>query len=620
MSERVFKNSLSGATVLLLSLLVCFLKLQHEPSYRQEKSIGWDVYGYYVYLPATFIHHDPGYENRQWQDEVQKKYAPSPTVYQIHSGKGNRKVNAYSVGMAAVYLPGFLIAHTYAHLTGELCDGFSPPYQWAVMLTGLFFACLGIFLLRMVLLHFFTDELSALLLFLIVLGTNYLFQAGFDGTMPHNFLFSFNCLIILCTIRWYTTFKIKYLIGLAFILGWATVCRPTELIWMLFPLLWGMHDAASEQGQWKLYAKHKKQISVFFLCFFLAVLPQIAYWYWATGNFFVVIRSEKLSLFDPYTWRFLFSFKKGWLIYTPVMIFAILGFFRFYKERKEVFFSFAFVFMIHLYLVSCWENWWYGASFGSRPMVEVYGLLSVPLGFLIQGVWKKRGLMKPALGIALIFCVCLCLFQTWQMLVYILDGERMTAAYYWRMFGKTIVYEDDRKLLSYDIWQNDDVFKEDEKLYVKKEIYKMENRKSLVLSALGMNQNPGMGPDSLGLKLDTAAVFNPVFIRRYYDLTSAEYLWFRISADVFPLEDPGKKDAFLVMTQESEGRSIHYKAIDLNTVHAPAGKWTTLSETYLTAYIRHKDDLIKCYFWNPEKNPGYIRNFRIEMLEPKAGR
>jgi hypothetical protein len=107
------------------------------------------------------------------------------------------------------------LAHSYSKLTGGIADGYSTPYQIALFLSAFIFTIIGIFLFRKILLHFFDDKITAITILLIGLGTNYFFQTGLDGTMPHNFLFTLNCIIVLLTIKWHQSQKIKY----AFMLG-----------------------------------------------------------------------------------------------------------------------------------------------------------------------------------------------------------------------------------------------------------------------------------------------------------------------------------------------------------------------------------------------------------------
>ena len=435
---------------LLLSLVVGISTQQYRQQQASLNVISWDVFGYYLYLPAAFIYHDPGITDHHWLDAIAKEYNPSPTFYQLVPGKDDKQLNVYTMGLATCYAPGFFLAHAYAHWAGYEADGFSLPYQWALLITSFLFSCLGIFLLRTILLHFFTDRMCSILLVLVVLGTNFLFHAGFEGAMPHNFLFSMNCLIILFTLRWHETKKSKFLLLTTLMLGWATLCRPTEAIWALLPLLWGVSDKKSflEKRDWLL--AHKLHVFLAGVIFFLMLFPQFLYWKWAAGYWREFNNhSEKFSFLSPYTASFLFSFKKGWLVYTPLMVFALMGFYPLFREKRELFYCFLLFFCIHVYVVSSWGCWWYASSFSQRPMVEILPLLAIPLGFFLRFADRLKLWLRLMLFPVICFLLVLNLFQTWQVVNNILDTERMTSAYYWRIFGKTEVSDDDRTLLEH---------------------------------------------------------------------------------------------------------------------------------------------------------------------------
>jgi len=48
---------------------------------------------------------------------------------------------------------------------------------------------------------------------------------------------------------------------------------------------------------------------------------------YAAGN-----PGEGLELLQPHILKVLFSFRKGWFIYTPMMIFTVMGFWQMYKN------------------------------------------------------------------------------------------------------------------------------------------------------------------------------------------------------------------------------------------------------------------------------------------------
>ena len=64
-----------------------------------------------------------------------------------------------------------------------------------------------------------------------------------------------------------------------------------------------------------------------------------------------------LDLAEPHFLNVLFSFRKEWFIYTPLMMLIIPGFFIFYKRQKENFLAFFGCFIISFYIIASWPEW-----------------------------------------------------------------------------------------------------------------------------------------------------------------------------------------------------------------------------------------------------------------------
>jgi len=177
-----------GSLVTLLALwcTVVVLVLREPPT----NVLSWDTFGYYLYLPATFLHGDPGMLDHGWVQKTLDTYHGSATFYQAQLLPDGRWVMKYPMGLAVLWSPFFAVAYGVAGLTGHAQDGFSAPYQWAIISASLLYMLVGLLALRKVLLHFFPDHITAIVLALLVLGTNYLHQSLYASGMPHVILFT----------------------------------------------------------------------------------------------------------------------------------------------------------------------------------------------------------------------------------------------------------------------------------------------------------------------------------------------------------------------------------------------------------------------------------------------
>ena len=146
-----------------LFLSICFIVL-FRGTHVEQKEITWDVFGYYLPLPATFIYNDPLLENREWVDELNEKKQLTGTVYQISTTDDGKPMYFFLFGMSVFYSLFFFIGHILAGFTGFAQDGFSLPYQLAMVYGAIIYTIVGLVYLRKILRHFFTDKIAAIVL------------------------------------------------------------------------------------------------------------------------------------------------------------------------------------------------------------------------------------------------------------------------------------------------------------------------------------------------------------------------------------------------------------------------------------------------------------------------
>jgi len=410
--------------------------------------ISWDVSGYYLYLPAFLIYKDPA--GLKFLDDVIQKYRPSPYPDQKYRLENGNSMLKYSAGMAVMYLPFFLLAHGIALIGSAPADGFSLPYQMAISWGSLLVALLGFWICRKNLLRFFDEKVTAVVLILLLFGSNYLNYVSFDSAMPHNYLFTLYALLIYFTIKWHEKPNFKWSVAIGLCCGLAALARPTEAISILIPLLWGMDGFSAVKGRLLLWKQQLPKLLVAGFLMGLIGAIQLVYWKSYSGHWLEYsYQDQGFSWWKPHFADVLYSYRKGWLVYTPVMLFALLGFGFLAKKNPKLFWVSLVFFLINFWIVSAWDIWWYGGGFGQRALIQSYALLVFPLAAFVRFVFQKKGRLVLVLPL-FIFCIWLNLFQTWQARGHGLDTTYMTKAYYWRIFGNTDVQPWDKFLMDTD--------------------------------------------------------------------------------------------------------------------------------------------------------------------------
>ncbi len=605
---------MSARVSLLLIAGIVFFRFFYPPVYI----LTWDVFGYYLYLPATFIYHDLKLTDISWVNHLIDQYQTTATFYQATQLPEGGWVIKYSLGMAVLNAPGFFIAHLFSLATGFKADGFSLPYQFAWAITGLIFTAAGIWMFRKILLEFFDDLTTSIVLVITVLATNYFQLTAFDGYLSHNYLFTLYAFIVWFTIRWHQKPGWQYAVGLGAAMGLAVLVRPSELVCVIIPLLWGISNKESFRQKLTLIKSNYRHLILLALTFIIAGLPQLLYWKYSTGHWLYYSYNNAGEGFDfgqPYLKEVLFSFRKGWFVYTPVMLLAVAGFFSLYKKNRPIFYPILIYFLVNLYIVSSWTCWWYaGGSYSQRALLSSYVLLAFPLGYLILQIQTWNKTLRIFLFSVIAFMLLLNLFQTWQWKYWIIDHTRMTKAYYFATFGKTSCTETDRKLLLIER-PTDGI-----------EILKNESDYTRHTAAVIDFEHPpyqGMmlSQDTVfegkfALRMDEQHPFSLSFEMPFSKITGKDHAWLRAEVMVFPIEPVDDNTASLVMTFQHKGENYTYRAksISGNELGMIPGRWNKMQMDYLTPEVRSVNDSIKVYFWLRGKNPLLIDNLKIDIF------
>jgi hypothetical protein len=426
----------------LLILATAFLYYPRWKQAKTEATISWDASGYYMYLPAALIYGDM--KGMGFFPAIEAKYNPGPGMGQAfkHEASGNY-VMKYSMGQALQMLPWFAVAHVTAPLLGYEPDGFSRPYQVAISWGSLLVAMLGLWFARNNLLRYFSDQATAIALFLLTFGSNYLNYTAIDGAMTHNWLFTLYTLIIYTTIRFYERPTWGKAVAIGALCGWATLTRPTEIVTILIPLLWNW-----DRQRLAFFRQHFALLAVAAVSFVAVAGMQAVYWKWATGAWLVYsYQDQGFDWLHPHVKEVIFGFRAGWLPYSPVMAFALPGIWHFWKNNKQLALPVAFTLAIITYITCAWSIWWYGGTLGARAMVQGCALWLFPMAAFAQWITTKKW---AAWVFPLVFGFCIWHNLWWTHQAHrggLFVVEQMTQAYFLKVYGKDQKERDWDKLL-----------------------------------------------------------------------------------------------------------------------------------------------------------------------------
>jgi len=367
--------------------------------WQNEDVIEFDVKAYYSYLPAIFIYNDISLKFLDNNSRIYNEMWP------VKIPNGNRLI-VTSYGMSVLYSPFFFLAHGYTKLDSKYeSDGYSMPYRFAINFSSVFYLLLGLLFLRKLLQRYFREWIAALVLLAIAVGTNLAYFTTYAAAMPHSYNFALLTLFLWSVIKWYDSPTRLKAIGVGTLFGLIVLIRPTNILVFFILLLWGVSSWKDLRDRILFYIKRIDYVAIMLIFFLLVWMPQFFYWKEITGEWIFYSYSAKNASFfwgNPQIFDILFSYKKGWFVYTPIMFIAFLGIFLLRKKLKGAFWPILLFVILNIYTQSCWWSWWFGGSFGVRVFIDSYGIMALPLAMVLDVSSKNRILKFIAPSIILV--------------------------------------------------------------------------------------------------------------------------------------------------------------------------------------------------------------------------
>lgn len=426
----------SVATLLLMAA-VSLLSLNFQMQWIGDPFFANDTDQYYSYLVAQFIHHDFFFDlsHRYW-------------LTQTPTGEVIPKV---TMGMAILYLPFFLIGNGFAHVLGYEPTGYTAPYAWCIHIGTLVYVFTGFWYMRKTLLLFFSEWVTALTMVLILAATNLFYYTFREGEMAHSYLFFLFSVFFYNVIRWHATKHFKYLCYTSVIAGFVALIRPTEILILLIPLLYGISSKATLAERFGDLMALRWKWLILAALFVLPLIPQFLFWKALTGQylFFSYGSNERFFFADPKIYSVLFGWHKGWFIYTPLALLMVAGLVMMWFRWRALALPLSLYLLLNIYIVSSWWDWGFGGAYGMRALVQTFAFMAIPLAFFMAWTFsvaklKLRIPLVAASFSAYLFFIALNLLHMAQMRNSIFHWDSMTKEAYCFTFFKTRYSQADR--------------------------------------------------------------------------------------------------------------------------------------------------------------------------------
>ena len=578
-----------------------------------KQIISSDGRGYYAYLPALLIDHDLSYIKVIEREKAILGFPDYQPSYLVKVE--NRAVNKYFAGEALLLLPFFLVAVLFTFFAGLEMNGYSFFFQVFTGIGTLFYLFLGLNYLKKILHHFdIRTSVIAVVLTGILLGTNLFYYSLWQPTMSHIFsFFAINGFLWYC-IESIRLFNRRHAAIIGFFLGMVLLIRPTNgVVLFLIPFLFSDFSAMKQFAGTIWKNKPVFLISLFITILILTIQPFL--WYLQTGHFFIWSYQDEGFYFSrPEIMNVLFSYRKGLFIYTPLIFFAVFGLFTIIRKPLR-FISMLIFFVLSVYLIASWWNWYYGDSFGLRAFIDYYGIYGLLIAMLLNQITIKY--QNLLLTFLLVPFIGLNLFQTWQYSNHIIHPNSMNKAKfryvllksdstYFNCLGAT------QEIAGYSVDRLHPVMVTQNTFEEPQENWYSTYIKSCANAISGKHAN----------YLDSLNVYSSGFFIRADRISSIPATYYiEGSLSVYDSLPGASNKANLVFSMDSINlRETYWQGFRLNDIPVnPARIWRTCRFSLTLPRILNPDGILKIYIWNFGKKPFMIDDFRLTFNIDQAG-
>lgn len=450
MNKVKIRNAINNKFNLLVFLALISIYLVSVIENPLGQRIRSDGHGYYAYLPALIIYSDPSFQ-RLAEEQFGGEF-PRWTGIQRHPDTG-RYLNKFNLGVALFISPFFMAAHSVTWLMRPPSepevnahvirynfpmDGYSPFYQHAAGLAGMFYCWIGFLILRIVLLNYYPRCAVNNTLLVLLFGTNVLDFGALTSTGSHSVSFMLFALFLYVYRLWVVSGGVQWSIILGLVMGSIVLVRVTNVIFFaIVPLVSPSGTSCLHHHVHMLFHRWR-EILVVGVFAAVAFMPQMFYWNYSSGS--PLINSYGSTglpyLTSPKFVDVLFGIRKGIFIWFPVLCLLAPGLMLMYKKKDPFFKGVLVIFIIQIYIISSALVWYAGASFGQRYISEYLILLSFPLTTVYASTAKRTAMSMTLYLFSIMCCMwTLLLFKAYitrEINIEGIDASALRDLLWWR--------------------------------------------------------------------------------------------------------------------------------------------------------------------------------------------
>ncbi len=433
--------------------------------------------------------------------------------------------------------------------------------------------------------------------------------------MSHNYLFCWYSALLFCTHQWYHSRRTLFLIGIFLFLALIVLCRNSEVFCFLIPLLYNVNSRSEFVNRIRVNFREIVLLLEAAIPGILLLAVQLVYWKIVTGHFiyngYQNNPGEALELSQPYFVEVLLSFRKGFLIYTPIGLFFIIGMYFLMKYFTTWRWSISLFSIINFWIIASWSCWWYSESFGQRAMIPMYAIWALGFSAFLQWISSLRIWYKLFFIAFLLAFTLLNLLQTWQVEKSILPPNWVSTEFYLSIFGQTSPLKPAQSELL--LPKDDPGFKTELPEYFRNKLVHEFSCKLPKLDPNKLVQDSSLNSTALNKEI---AYSEAIEIPNVY-LNNEDYKWIYINASLSSSIDTNGLPVSLVIQMENKGKVYRWGSNNSEPVKWKKDSIIVLEGWYMVPKIKRKTDRLKAYVWSRSDVPVILHALNVELFRPK---
>ncbi len=385
-----------------------------------------DGVGYYAFARAPLIEHNLDFTHDYQQANISfrenrlDENGQPTAAFRTRTG---HLENHFTVGPAILWTPFLLVTHAgvlLAHFFGSTipADGFSTPYRIAMALATALYGFFGL-LISFRIARKYVDETWALLATLVIWWASSLpVYMYFNPSWSHA-----HSAFVVALFLWYwhetrDTRSLGQWILLGALAGlMLNVYYPNLMLFAVLPFE-ALRDygaafrksTPSTPSVAQLLARHAAFAVTLLLCLLPTFIAHriiyggifetgygsVSQWNWSSPNLLSV----------------LFSADHGLISWTPILLFAVIGLFAFWRSVPRVGGAFLLAAIAFYYFIASYPDWAGISSYGNRFFVSLTALFVLGLAVFLDRFTRIFRTRRAALAAASVFLTC---FVFWNV-------------------------------------------------------------------------------------------------------------------------------------------------------------------------------------------------------------